>query len=89
MKAEILPLHGKYYGTKVCVVELGYHDGYDGDGLYIKIWAGGRIPSERQLADWGCTEAQASDDDMMCDSHYETQMSYDIAKRIADALTDP
>ena len=77
MKADILPLNGKYYGT---VIQYG------GDRT-IEVWdMENYIPSDRQLEYWEMTLEEAKADNMMCDSHYETQESYRIAEAIVKAI---
>jgi len=77
--AHIQPLEGKYYGT---IVELH-------DGARIEIWimdGHGITPSKRQLEKWDMTLEEAKDDDMMCDSHFESARGYGIAEILVDAL---
>lgn len=80
MTASIMPLDGKYYGTKI---ETPYGR--------IEVWFGSGEPSEREMAQWpkpspenGTAEEIRSD--MMCDGHYEDAMSYRVAEIIVDAL---
>ena len=79
MKAEIADLSGKYYGTKVIY----------GDENEITIWTHYKdfTPSKRQLEYWEMTLEEAKENDMMCDTHYETQEDYEIAKCVASALS--
>jgi uncharacterized protein with PIN domain len=79
-KAELMPLQGKYYGTKIKV----YHDsGYE---HILELWImEQREPSERELERCkkcntnGCTEC-------FCDSHYETKQSLESAVFIINAI---
>jgi hypothetical protein len=81
MEAHIKPLHGKYYGTEIVYQLPGEDVGS------LQVWdRGDGTPSQRQLEDWGMTLQEARDDDMMCDSHYETTLSYRIAEIVRDAL---
>lgn len=77
---SVQPLDGKYYGT---IIESS-------DGEEIKIWhSTGYTPSTRQLAEWGLTNWDApteEDLDMLSDSHWESQYSYDRACKIVAAL---
>ena len=62
--ARLLPLSGKYYGTKIEVV-------WESEKTELSIWKmGDYIPSTRQLEYWECTYQEAKEDDLMCDSHY-------------------
>lgn len=97
MKAKLLPLDVKYYGTRIVV----------GDGV-IEIWGCGKdsTPSVRELAGI-CTPQEYRDNVWLpdktdgwsdkkgvhvktymdiCDSHYETQGDYEIALAIVAAL---
>ena len=78
MKAEIADLSGKYYGTKVIY----------GNEHEITIWTHDKdfTPSKRQLEYWEMTLEEAKEDGIMCDSHYETQEDYEVAKCIVVAL---
>jgi hypothetical protein len=71
---QVLPLEGKHYGT---LIEIG------GVG-HIKVWVHeSRVPSARQLEDWGMTLEEARAEGMMCDDHFESQSDYDLSCRIA------
>lgn len=85
MKATILPLKGKYYGTKIKVTDLAGHSRYADSDTILAVWVYSGEPSVRQREEWG---DDADDSDMMCDNHFESALSYDIALRIAAALTD-
>ncbi|MBQ19132.1 MAG: hypothetical protein CMD31_00090 [Flavobacteriales bacterium] len=53
MKAELKPLKGKYYGTKIKVIDD------NGTEAYIEIWdSGDYTPSKRELEADGYTERQ-------------------------------
>lgn len=78
MDAKLLPLEGKYYGTQVA---------YGTEGHQIEIWdRGDGQPSYRQLEQWSMTLKEAKESDLMCDSHYETRLSEEIACVIVFAL---
>lgn len=84
-KAVILPLDGKYYGTKV---KIYFEDDRD---TIINIWSGSDWkPSERERI--SCQECDFEFKDVnpcydcFCDSHYETENDYNLAKIICDAL---
>lgn len=81
MNAYIEPLSGKYYGTKI-IIDTGGTTPSE-----LSIWEmGNHQPSTRQLEKWNMTFGEAKDDGMMCDSHYETELSYKIARIIQKAL---
>ena len=88
MKLELLPLNGKYYGTKIEV--------FDDDGKsvgYFEIWL-----SPNTEADWRCSERELvqaresmempteTDEEVerewIGDSHYECALTYRVAKQI-------
>lgn len=74
--ARVLPLDGKYYGTKI---EVATKDGND----EIKVWCPDHFArpfaSEREIAN-GWTPEDGHD-------HVEDAQSYKIATVIAEALT--
>jgi len=99
VKAEILPLSGKYYGTEV---EVKFNDPEIQDGL-IQIWITGNwklslreIGIMREFLSEGLTEKEVKEtypdgdksmlEDWVCDSHYETETSYKIAQLLVDAI---
>jgi len=83
MYAKIKDLDRKYYGT---LIEYGENKNI------IEIWnTDNYIPSERQLESWEIDKDNQeqwkyAQEWLMCDNHYETHKSYDIAKTIVDAL---
>jgi hypothetical protein len=97
MKAKIMPLRGKYYGTEIKIFD---EDGTD----EIKLWdSGDFIPSERELKacgltlkqwvdneevalDDGKTLAKAKDILEICDSHFESDLTYKRALKIVTAI---
>ena len=101
MAVYIKNLHGEYYGTEIVL------DGamLNGEPIYttVKVYETcGHRPSSRQLADWGYTDNQWNNNelvdngcgsqspireqDLTCDSHYESDVSYKIAETICQAL---
>jgi len=80
IKARLLPLKGKYYGTQVEIETL---DGTE----TMQIWVrGNRRPSARQLTQINMTEEEANEDGYFCDEHYETAISYWLASSIIDVI---
>jgi hypothetical protein len=76
MKATILPLDGKYYGTKV-QIDFGNED-----KTWVEVWyMGDYKPSARELA-----LLHPGEEFEGCDTHYETADGYRIAKIICDAI---
>ena len=98
MKAELKPLQGKYYGTKIVVID---DNGVQAD---VKIWnTSDRTPSKRQLEAYGYTEKQWEENalvdsgwddskipireiDITCDGHFESKKSYELALKIVQKL---
>lgn len=79
--AKLLKLEGKYYGS---VIELL-------DESKIIVWVNDNnwsTPSPRQIEMWGMTLEEAKENDMMCDSHFESARGYKITSAIADMLTE-
>jgi len=93
---SIRPLAGKYYGTVIRVVSDS------GDEWNVELCGRGYPPSERELSSDGvsCSPEEwmknsvlsngerAQDFFDCCDGHYETQLTYELAKRIASSLDD-
>ena len=95
-EAEILPREGKYYGTRVRIRRAGY----EWEVKFWNMADGN--PSNRELEYHGVTREQWDDNLLMpdgwggesptrevmdfCDSHYESQMTYDMAKEYVDFL---
>lgn len=82
MDAHIKPLRGKHYGTEI---NTPY-------GVIV-VWLIGtypeaREPSWREQVSWGPSEWSDEElkHEMMASGHYETQLSYDVAEVIVDAL---
>lgn len=77
IKAKVLPLRGKYYGTEVEVFEDGISAGT------FRIWlTGGSGPSDREL---DLAEGDISSVDF---SHYENCLSLAVAEYVAIALSN-
>ena len=102
MKASLMPLDGKYYGTKI------FLDYGNGDNSVFVLWDSGNYqPSIRQLEYMGYTKAQWDANEMVpdgwgedtmtpirqldivCDSHFESNLTYNRALKIIDALNRP
>lgn len=83
MKAKLEPLDGKYYGSSISV---RLDDGSFGE---INVWIHDRrwIPSRRELERWRFkTPEEAKDNDVTCDSHFESDVGYEICLKIVEAL---
>ena len=93
MKAKLLPLKGKYYGT---LIEIDFDDN-NKTTEEIKLWCDGDYtPSERHLNKFGYTKQQWDNNehvtecgwdsnthltpirqlDLVCDSHFESDLTY-------------
>ena len=70
MKARIRPLDGKYYGT---IVEIDY-DGFD---YSFELW---------NSADFKPSERSGYDEEDICDGHFESQKTYDLAMKIVGLI---
>jgi hypothetical protein len=99
MKVELKPLKGKYYGTKIKVLDD------NGVEASIEIWDDGDCtPSKRELEANGYTEQQWLENalvdsgwndsripiremDIVCDSHFESKQSYELALKIVEKLS--
>jgi hypothetical protein len=96
MKAELKPLTGKYYGTEIEITEGPLKD------LCFKLWKCTGNPSDRELEEYNYTRKQWNNNEMVddgfgcefpiqksdivCDSHYESQEVYQLAKRLVEFL---
>jgi hypothetical protein len=87
MKAEILPLKGKYYGTKIEIEDGGI-------STEIKIWCSGNYtPSDRELDEADMSRAEynenKNDEQSSIDTsggHFESQWTYKLAEKICERL---
>jgi hypothetical protein len=80
LRADLAPLEGKYYGSKIV---LRTDDGHE---EWIMVWVNSVTdftPSERELEGWDVEEYGEYE---VCDNHYETQGAYLICKRIVETL---
>jgi hypothetical protein len=76
IKAELAPLGGKYYGSDVIINS-------DDIRSEIRFWKTyGYPPSKRQLEYWGMSLEEATADLMMCDSHYESEYTYQLCMEL-------
>ena len=97
MKAKILPLKGKYYGTIISITD------HAGKVHEIKFWDNGDFtPSDRELERHGFTREQWQENVLVesgwgirepvqqvleiCDSHFESQKTYKLCLQIVDAI---
>lgn len=100
MKAKLKPLNGKYYGTEI---EIDFEDGSDKEVIKFWN-TDGFEPSKRQLERFGYTQEQWDknelvDDgyyemtpiremDLICDSHFESKLTYEHALKVVAALNE-
>ena len=84
MKAKLLPLSGKYYGTEIEVIS---DNGFE---YVIKLWNSANFrPSPRELARWGdfgTSEEYWRENDGACDGHFESLDTYNTAIRIITSI---
>ena len=97
MKARIYELRGKYYGTSI---EIDFEDGHQ--EVIKLWDSGNFEPSERWLNFYGYTKEQWDSNelvdngwgtkspikemDLVCDSHFESDVTYKRALAIVDAI---
>ena len=87
MNAKILPLDGKYYGTKVKIVDN------DNNDFVINLWCQDDYePSDRELGsictidEWRKDEAGILYGDYIDSGHFESRATYHMAKTIVDLI---
>lgn len=97
MKAELLPLDGKYYGTRIDITDGAAKIGS------INLWFSDYAPSGRELEVYGVTREQwdnnsvevddgwggkckIRDADLFPNSHHETVKTLEVARIIVDAI---
>lgn len=96
MRAQLGPLEGKYYGTKVVI-----EDETNFSGGWVMIWIMGDYePSRRELEGyelqedgrWTITVEDEGetyiDEYEICDSHYETKDALRIAELLVEAVNN-
>lgn len=98
MKARLLDLKSKYYGTKIELYDETADETIDTICLWISSsYENGSDPSDRELAGYDLTRQQFDDNvlydgspvqgELFCwDQHYETQGTYTIALNIIKAI---
>ena len=96
MKAELLPLDGKHYGSIIRITDGSFT-------TEITVWHNADFtPSVRELESWGYTEDDWEknrnvDDgfggkspvrslDITSDGHFESAWQYNLCRRIIDAI---
>jgi len=98
MQATLLPLSGKYYGTKIIINNQGFIN-------EITLWNyGNGEPSLRELRNkctieqwrnndklpvpdgWGSDYTFSKDYIGICDSHFESSTTYNLALEIVERL---
>ena len=79
MKAELLPLKGKHYGS---VIEVEH----EGHSTTIEVWCNADfIPSDRELEDCHCSLEEWYEE-YAADGHFESQWQLDLCRKIVKAL---
>lgn len=91
MKAELMPLEGKHYGSIIKITDGKFR-------TEIKVWHNADYtPSDRELADYGATREDWDNnrkvdgcvpicDDLIADCHFESQWQYELCLLIVDAI---
>ncbi len=87
MKAELKPLGRKYYGT---IIELEHKSGKTSQiCVWIDDYSYVREPSEREIKATGFkTLKEALADGCEFDTHSESEVGYEVAKIIVDAINE-
>ena len=92
MKAKLVDLRGKYYGTEVDILDD------EGDSMgHVVIWLTPHSkndyqPSRREIEsymgdEWGNpTFEEAKADYEVCDNHYECQLAFNVATKLVEAI---
>ena len=92
MKAALLPLGGKYYGTRIDITDGAAKIGS------IDLWFSDYTPSDRELEvyEWDNNSVEVDDGwggkckirdaDLFPDSHHETVKTLEVARIIVDAI---
>jgi len=75
MKAELLPLSGKYYGTEIKITDdYGYE-------YKIELWnSGNDTPSVREL------DGDSIENYVVYDNHFENKNTYELACKIVNLI---
>ena len=80
ISAKLLPLEGKYYGTRVEITTD------EGCTSWVMIWHNDSSgPSSRELEGWDVEEYGEYE---ICDSHYETATDLLIAETIVKVVNE-
>ncbi len=82
MKATLLDLDGKYYGSEVKI----FTDEGKSLGI-VRIWLDDFEPSEREYIDELDLKEMLADD-LFNDSHHEDVSSYKVAKLLVEAINN-
>lgn len=92
LRAHIEPLGRKYYGTEVTIVDTLDPNSFAGIEVWVQI--GDYEPSHREveLARNSLDMPNATVDEVkaewICDSHYETKLSLEIAEAIVKYINE-
>jgi len=87
MNSKILPLKGKYYGTRVVIIDD------DDNDFEITLWGQDDYePSDRELSgvctieEWRKDEAGTIYGECVDSGHFESRSTYRMAKTIVDLI---
>ena len=88
MKATLLPLLGKYYGTEI---EVDFEDNPNSNKEIITLWdSTGFVPSIRYLEYYDYTQEDWDKnkvcEDFICDSHFESKLTYERALKLVNLI---
>lgn len=101
MEAEILPLKGKYYGTEICVTDGKYDTiisvwcnadfapsdrELENSGVTRQQYNDNSIVWEESWGNGEYSTVRARDRCEVCDSHFESQWTLDLARKIVKAI---
>jgi hypothetical protein len=82
MKAKLLPLKGKYYGSEIEITT----EFPSWPLTHIKIWCNADyVPSNRQLKKLGISLKEVGSGEL-CWSHMESEFSYQLAEYLVDCI---
>lgn len=85
LKARLLPLSGKFYGSQIVIADGSKHP------QMFEVWVPGPdeglgTPSKRQYESDGCSSAEKWMAEGWADSHMETDFNYKVAQACVDGI---
>lgn len=103
MEAKILPLNGKYYGTEILIgddeydtiIKLWCSADYQPSDRWLDIHGITRKQYENNeivtIVTWdekSTYDTEAREECDICDSHFESQWTYELAKKVVSAINN-